>query len=64
VEGSVDGTLLRQPRGDGGFGYDPIFVPTGLDRSFAEMPGAQKDAMSHRGQALERLAQILGELLA
>lgn len=63
VEGSVDGRLLREPRGHGGFGYDPIFVPTGLDRSFAEIPGPQKDAMSHRGQALERLAPILGELV-
>lgn len=63
VEGSVDGTLLHEPRGEGGFGYDPIFVPTGLDRSFAQVPAEQKDAMSHRGQALERLVPVLADLL-
>jgi len=63
VEGRVEGTLLRSPRGEGGFGYDPIFVPTGESRTTAEMTAAEKDAISHRGKALRALAPRLTELL-
>lgn len=63
VEGRVDGTLVRRPRGVGGFGYDPIFVPAGLDRTSAELPAAHKHAISHRGRALRALVPVLRELL-
>jgi XTP/dITP diphosphohydrolase len=59
VEGRVAGRLLREPRGDGGFGYDPIFVPTGHERTTAEMTAAEKDALSHRGQAFRQVAALL-----
>ena len=53
-EGRVDGTLVWPPRGTGGFGYNPIFVPEGSDQTFAEMPDAKK-AISHRAMAFERM---------
>ncbi len=54
--GQLRGTLLRRPRGDGGFGYDPIFVPSGLRHSTAELPASEKDRISHRGHAFRALA--------
>ena len=63
VEGRVDGSLVREPRGDGGFGYDPIFLPDGHDLTTAEMPAAEKHAISHRGRALRALVPVLRELL-
>jgi XTP/dITP diphosphohydrolase len=56
VEGRVDGVLIHEPRGSGGFGYDPIFVPVGERRTTAEMSAAEKDAISHRGKAFRALA--------
>jgi XTP/dITP diphosphohydrolase len=64
VEGRVDGTLLTEPRGTGGFGYDPIFVPIGENRTTAEMLPAEKDAISHRGRAFRALAPYLARVLA
>lgn len=64
VEGVVRGRLLRAPRGTGGFGYDPLFVPAGHDRTTAEMSPAEKDAISHRGQAFRALAPLLARALA
>jgi XTP/dITP diphosphohydrolase len=65
VTGRVDGRLTRVPRGSGGFGYDPIFVPDGFDVTTAEMTPEAKDAISHRGRAFRALvpfiAGILGE---
>lgn len=55
VEGRVEGTLVDPPRGQGGFGYDPMFMPAGADQTFGELPRAAKQAISHRGQALRRL---------
>jgi XTP/dITP diphosphohydrolase len=55
VDGRMPGRLIRTPRGDNGFGYDPIFVPDGFDVTSAELASAQKDAVSHRGQALRAL---------
>jgi XTP/dITP diphosphohydrolase len=53
------GGLIREPRGTGGFGYDPIFVPDGHTRTSAELSPAEKDAISHRGQAMRALGSIL-----
>jgi XTP/dITP diphosphohydrolase len=62
AEGVMDGTIAAVARGDHGFGYDPVFEPDGGGgRTFAEMEGAEKDAMSHRGRALRALAQRLAE---
>ncbi len=63
VGGRMDGSLVREPRGDGGFGYDPVFLPDGHDLTTAEMPAAEKHAISHRGQALRALVPVLRELL-
>lgn len=54
-EGTLDGTLLTAPRGDGGFGYDPILQPLGLEKSCAELTAGEKNAISHRGQAFRAL---------
>ncbi|MDO5080885.1 RdgB/HAM1 family non-canonical purine NTP pyrophosphatase [Buchananella hordeovulneris] len=54
--GQVRGQLLTAPRGTGGFGYDPLFLPTGHQRTTAEMSPAEKNALSHRGRALRALA--------
>jgi XTP/dITP diphosphohydrolase len=63
VEGTIDGVLLRERRGTGGFGYDPIFLPYGSARTTAEMDAAEKDRISHRGQAFRALAPVLAALL-
>jgi XTP/dITP diphosphohydrolase len=52
VEGLLDGSITRQPRGEDGFGYDPIFQPTGLNLTTAQLDAAHKDLISHRGQAM------------
>ncbi|WP_230974705.1 RdgB/HAM1 family non-canonical purine NTP pyrophosphatase [Brevundimonas vitis] len=59
VEGRVDGHLTFPPRGDRGFGYDPIFIPDGHDQTFGEMDPAIKDAMSHRALAFAKLKAAL-----
>lgn len=59
VEGVVRGRVLRAPRGSGGFGYDPLFVPDGSERTTAEMTPEEKDAISHRGRAMRALAPLL-----
>ncbi|HJC28943.1 MAG TPA: non-canonical purine NTP pyrophosphatase [Candidatus Dietzia intestinipullorum] len=64
AEGRWPGRVLRAPRGDAGFGYDPLFLPEGEDRSAAELTPGQKDAASHRGRALRALAPALRELAA
>jgi len=61
--GVVEGSLLREPRGTEGFGYDPIFVPSGLKVTTAQMSAEEKDAISHRGKALRKLAVSLQNLL-
>jgi len=57
VEGRVDGALIEQPRGTAGFGYDPIFVPEGESRSFAELTAEEKAAISHRGRAMRAILE-------
>lgn len=59
VEGRVDGALTFPPRGEKGFGYDPIFIPQGHDVTFGEMDPAAKDGMSHRARAFEKLKAAL-----
>jgi XTP/dITP diphosphohydrolase len=59
VGGLMRGHLVREPRGSGGFGYDPIFVADGEQRTNAELTPAQKDAISHRGKAFRALATLL-----
>jgi XTP/dITP diphosphohydrolase len=54
-EGRVDGTLIWPPRGDRGFGYDPMFVANGMDQTFGEIEPAQKHAMSHRADAFRQM---------
>jgi XTP/dITP diphosphohydrolase len=63
AHGRQAGRLVRQPRGDGGFGYDPIFVAVGMSRTNAELSPAEKDAISHRGQAFRALADIIAREL-
>lgn len=63
VDGRQSGRLLRTPRGDGGFGYDPIFLGDGQDRTNAELTPAEKDAISHRGKALRELAKLVAKVL-
>lgn len=60
MRGELEGVILPAPRGDGGFGYDPIFKPLGSDLSLAEMAAHEKDAISHRGRALRLLAPKVG----
>ena len=59
VEGRMEGSLVREPRGTNGFGYDPIFLPSGSVLTTAEMSAADKDAISHRGKAFRALADVL-----
>ena len=58
-EGIVEGHIARKPSGNGGFGYDPIFIPENESRSFAEMSADEKNRMSHRGRALQKLSNFL-----
>lgn len=58
-EGVVDGTIRTEPTGNGGFGYDPIFEPEGYKTTFAEMDLAEKNKMSHRGRAMQKLIDFL-----
>ena len=60
AEGRVDGTITLEMRGDGGFGFDPIFVPAGHERTFAEMSLSEKNQLSHRARAFENLAEKMG----
>ena len=59
VEGIVNGTIALSESGCEGFGYDPLFIPDGLDRTFAEMTADEKNAISHRGRAVAELVKIL-----
>ena len=59
AEGECPGEILDAPRGEGGFGYDPVFQPAGFDRAMAEISREEKDAISHRGRALAALAPLI-----
>src|SRR3984893_2069624 len=62
VQGEWPGAIAREPRGDAGFGYDPVFIPDGVDRTAAQLTAEEKDAMSHRGRALALLLPALRAL--
>ena len=57
--GYAEGRISLKPRGARGFGYDPVFLPQGYDKTFAEMTAEEKDRLSHRGKAIEKLAEFL-----
>jgi len=57
--GVLPGSITREPRGTNGFGYDPIFVPAGLDKTTAELAPEEKDAISHRGRAFRAIAVLI-----
>jgi XTP/dITP diphosphohydrolase len=58
-DGSVQGSIISEKRGAGGFGYDPLFVPDGHSRTFAEMSAAEKNSLSHRARAVNKLVDFL-----
>jgi len=58
-EGVVNGIIAREPRGEHGFGYDPVFIPDGYNKTFAEMDAEEKNRISHRWMAIDRLAGFL-----
>ncbi|WP_242926782.1 non-canonical purine NTP diphosphatase [Pontibacter vulgaris] len=58
-EGIVNGTITHEWKGDKGFGYDPVFLPDGHEQTFAQMGAAEKNAISHRGQAIRKLVNFL-----
>lgn len=61
ASGRWEGRILEAPRGDNGFGYDPLFLPNGLQQSAAELDKAEKNRLSHRAQALRQLLELMGE---
>ena len=61
-EGKVDGTIAKEKHGTEGFGYDPIFIPEGYDKSFAQLGEEIKNQISHRARAVKKLAEYLGRL--
>ncbi len=60
VEGIVRGRIAEEEFGQGGFGYDPIFIPEGYDKTFGELPAAIKNGISHRARALQALVKVIG----
>ena len=63
VHGVMPGRVIREMRGSGGFGYDVLFVAEGHDRTSAELPPDEKDAISHRGKALREIAPVVADVL-
>jgi XTP/dITP diphosphohydrolase len=62
VQGVCEGRVIRTPRGESGFGYDPVFVPVGYDNTFAELGDEIKNQISHRAKALEKARKLLSEM--
>ena len=62
ISGAVEGALAFEPRGESGFGYDPIFIPDGFDQTFGELPIGTKHTLSHRARACAALLERLGSL--
>ena len=63
VDGQMSGQVIKEIRGENGFGYDPVFVPQGLTKTSAELTDVEKDQISHRGLALRKMSLILKQLL-
>lgn len=63
AQGTSEGRILRNPRGTGGFGYDPLFLVSGERRTFAELPPEEKNRLSHRGKALQSAFPVLSRFL-
>ena len=61
-EGAVEGTIADAPRGQSGFGYDPLFVPRGFEATFAQLPAVVKNKISHRAKAIRALSRKLAAL--
>lgn len=61
-EGTVEGRIISEKRGSEGFGYDPVFLPSGLEKTFAEIPLLEKSKLSHRARAFSKLEKFLKEL--
>ena len=61
-EGKVEGQIISEESGSEGFGYDPVFQPEGWDKTFAEMPLSEKNKISHRGRATQKLVEFLNQL--
>jgi XTP/dITP diphosphohydrolase len=58
-EGIVEGTIVHEPKGDKGFGYDPVFIPNGYQKTFAELSSNEKNKISHRANAIEKLVAFI-----
>jgi XTP/dITP diphosphohydrolase len=58
-DGVIKGTIIHEKRGDGGFGYDPVFIPDGYDQTFAQMGNETKNSISHRALAMQKLVDFL-----
>ena len=58
-EGEVKGKVIVEPKGEGGFGYDPLFIPEGYGKTMAELPLKEKNRISHRGRAIKKLIELL-----
>jgi XTP/dITP diphosphohydrolase len=63
VEGVCEGSITRTPRGSGGFGYDPLFVVTGMSKTMAELDASEKNSISHRARAFAALRPLLEKVL-
>jgi XTP/dITP diphosphohydrolase len=63
VEGRTQGIIIEEPRGEAGFGYDPLFLPDGHVRTYAEMDAAEKNEVSHRGKAMRAARRLVADLL-
>ena len=61
-EGSISGQIIDTQRGDGGFGYDSIFIPNGYDKTFAELPTEVKNSISHRALAMQKFKEFINNL--
>ena len=61
VEGVVRGRIAEQEYGEGGFGYDPVFIPEGYDKTFGELPAELKNHISHRARAIQELVKVLND---
>ena len=63
-EGEVKGTITLAPRGKDGFGYDPVFLPDGYDKTFAELTGEEKNKISHRANAFAKALEFVEDTLS